>query len=166
MSARHEDPLVPQRKALALLAATPDTLELLLRWCPEKDAGRALCDGRISIRAIVERLGTADRHHYLESVRRVAENDDTELPGLEPAEEDARGVLADCELPELLTRFRHFRAQSLAFLESLPGESWERQGRDPVLGTIALHRIVTHWVHRDAAALASLSAMCGELAKR
>jgi hypothetical protein len=161
-----DEPLVPQRKALALLAGAPDTLELLLRWCPEKEASRKLTECGSSIRLVVERLGTADRDHYLESARRIVASDKPDLPGLEPpAAGVADGAFADCELPELLTRFRHFRAQSVAFLESLPGEAWEREGVDPVLGTVTLGRVVSRWVHHDAAAIASLNALCSDLAK-
>src|SRR5262249_16810293 len=82
-----QEGLVPPRKALAALAEPPDVLELLLRWCAEKEAGKPLgCIGA-SIRAVVERLGTLDRDHYLESARRVAgPSEDPALPGLAPAE--------------------------------------------------------------------------------
>jgi hypothetical protein len=160
-----EGEAVPSRKALALLREAPDKLELLLRWCSEKDAARAVVsESAESVRSLVARLGTLDRHHYLESVKRLASDvQEPELPGVEPPPGTGDADLADCELPELVTRFRHFRAQSSAFLETLPEGAWEREGFDPVLRPVSLSCIVTHWVKHDACALASLSATCAEL---
>jgi hypothetical protein len=159
-----EGEAVPPRKALALLREAPDKLELLLRWCSEKEAGRAIAAGAPSIRSVVGRLGTLDRHHYLESVKRLAgDSTEPELPGIAPPPGTGEADLADCELPELVTRFRHFRAQSTAFLASIPDDAWEREGFDPVLGPVSLSCIVTHWVKNDAAALASLSTTCAGL---
>ena len=81
-------------------------------------------------------------------------------PGLEPPLGSGDADLADCELLELVTRFRHVRAQSTEFLEGLDDEAWDRGGLDPLLGPITLARIVTHWVAHDAAALGALSALC------
>jgi hypothetical protein len=156
---REEEPLVGPKRALSLLREAPDRIELMLRWCHEKDAGRELPTGE-SIRSIVALLGTLDRHHYLESAKRIADaGEPPELPGLEAALSD-EAEFADCELPELVTRFRHVRAQSIEFLEGLGDEAWDRGGLDPVLGPITLSRIVTHWVGHDAAALGTLSALC------
>jgi len=156
---REEEPLVGPKRALSLLLEAPDRIELMLRWCHEKDAGRELPTGE-SIRSVVASLGTLDRHHYLESARRIAEGETPGLPGLEPALGSGDADLADCELPELVTRFRHVRAQSIEFLEGLDDEAWDRCGLDPALGPVTLSRIVTHWVAHDAAALGTLSALC------
>lgn len=153
--ASDDEALVPRRKALGLLRDAPDKLDLLLRWCPEKDASRMLGGGADSIRSVVARLGTLDRHHYLGSVRRLSEQaDPAALPGLGPSDGPSDLELGDCELSELLTRFRHVRAQSTGFLDDLPDDAWDR-----------VDRIVTHWVNHDAAALASLNAMCVDLNK-
>ena len=62
--------VVAPRKAIAQLKEAPEKLELMLRWCPETDAS-VLVPGEVeSINGIVRRLGTLDRHHYLESVKR------------------------------------------------------------------------------------------------
>jgi DinB superfamily len=158
--AREEEPLVGPKRALSLLREVPDKIELMLRWCHEKDAGKTLPTGD-SIRSVVTRLGTLERHHYLESVRRIVEGDPKSgLPGLELEPGNGDTDLADCELLELVTRFRHLRAQSTEFLEGLSDEAWDREGLDPVHGPIAVSRIVTHWVGHDAAALGTLSALC------
>jgi hypothetical protein len=163
--ARHDDG-IPPRAAASRLREMPDRLELLLRWCPEKDADRPLGEGAVRIRTVVEQLGTLDRNHYLESVRRLAEGPDVPaLPGLELPVDATDEGLADCELPELLTRFRHVRAQSVAFLEGLPAEAWEREGDDPVSGRMTLGLVVAHWVGHDAAVLAALNTACAALNK-
>jgi hypothetical protein len=159
------DRVLAPRRALAQLREMPDRIELLLRWCPEKDAARPV-GGFDPIRVIVGRLGTLDRHHYLESAARIAGDQSMpELPGLEPPAGAGEAELADCELPELLTRFRHVRAQSVDFLETLSEEAWSREGLDPDLGPVTLLRIVTHWVGHDAASLESLSAVSAGLQK-
>jgi DinB superfamily len=157
-----EESLAP-RRALALLREAPDKVELLLRRCAEKEASRP-GDCKVTIRSVVGRLGTLDRHHYLESVRRIAvEGPHPALPGLEPPDDAGDADLADCELPELVTRFRHVRAQATDFLEGLSVEIWSREGVDPGLGPITLSRVVAHWVTHDAAALVSLSALSAGL---
>ena len=96
--AREEEPLVGPKRALSLLRDVPDKLELMLRWCHEKDAGRELPTGE-SIRSVVASLGTLDRHSYLESAKRILETGSPELPGLEPPLGSGDADLADCELP-------------------------------------------------------------------
>jgi DinB superfamily len=160
---RADEPLIPSRKALALLTGTPDRIELLLRWCPDKDASRAH-PGIDAIRALVGRLGTLDRHHYLEAAQLLAKPDaGTALPALEPPEGTGDAELADCELAELVTRFRHVRAQAVEFLDGLPSAIWERERIDPVSGPVTLAVVVTHWVNHDASALAMLGDLCGAL---
>jgi DinB superfamily len=159
-----DEPLIPSRKAIAVLSAAPDRIELLLRWCPEKDPARSPQVSIESIRSLVGRLGTLDRHHYLEVARILADPAATgALPELEPPAGTGDAELADCELAELVTRFRHLRAQSVEFLEAVEDDAWERERTDPVLGRVTLASIVTHWVNHDAAALATLGEFCGAL---
>jgi hypothetical protein len=139
----------PARKAIAALRSAPDRLELLLRRCPEKDGTRR---GGEPIRRLVGGLGTKDRFHWLALARRDVGPDAAHDPLPDVPEHDGEAVLAACDLAELLTRFRHVRAQSVEFLEALPAEDWPRVGP-----------LVAEWLEHDAAALESLNAMCAEL---
>jgi hypothetical protein len=156
---KRDDSTIAPKKAITLLKEAPERLELLLRWCPEKDGARAR-PGECSIRTVVGQLGTLDRHHYLESAKRLlGSGTSPKLPGLEPGTIE-ESELADCELAELVTRFRHMRAQSTEFLERVPEEAWSLVGSDPDLGSLTLSQIISHWVNHDAATLDRLDALC------
>jgi hypothetical protein len=159
-------PGIAPRKAIAALEEAPEKLELLLRWCPEKDASRQLPGEPHSIRSLVALLGTLDRHHYLDCVRRLAVDEERPtFAGLASPGAFKDVDIGECELPELLTRFRHFRAQSIEFLEEIPPEAWERVGLDAGLGEVSLAGVVALWVRHDAEAFARLNALSGELNK-
>jgi hypothetical protein len=145
----HRAEAASQKRAIAQLKEAPNRLELLLRWCPEKDAARVPPGEAESIRLVVTRLGTLDRHHWLAAVKRLSgSEDEPAAKDVAPAPED----LADSELSELVTRFRHVRAQATEFLEEIGGGDWER-----------VAKVVAQWVDHDAAAFASLNTMCAEL---
>lgn len=149
-------PLVAPRRGIAILREAPDRLDAILRWCTEKDAGCPIDGDPPTIRGIVAHLGTLDRHHYLESAKRLASGAPSpELPGLVP---ENGADAADREIAELLVRFRHVRAQAVAFLEVVDPESWDRAGTDPRLGELTLSLIVNHWVRNDAIMMARLAA--------
>ena len=95
----------------------------------------------------------------------LAETDaGTALPTLEPPEGTGDAELADCELAELVTRFRHVRAQAVEFLDGLPPDDLgARADSTPYPGPSPLSVVVTHWVSHDAAALAMLGDLCGAL---
>jgi hypothetical protein len=149
-------PLVAPRKAIALLRETPDRLETLLRWCSEKDAVRPLEGEPATIRGIVARMGTLDRECFLEAARRIASGEP--LPSLPGFSADPVTEQIEREFGEWITRFRHVRAQSVAFLEVVEPDAFDRSGADPVLGEMTLARIVTTWVASDADAMARLTA--------
>jgi hypothetical protein len=165
MAAGTEEPFVSPKRAIALLKEAPDKLDLLLRWCPEKDAARILPNETETIRSIVGRLGTLDRHHFLESVKRFAAEDRPAIDAIAAPGAFAEIDLADVELAELLTRFRHVRAQSTGFLEDLPHAVWDRVGDDSGIGPLTLGRLITIWVGHDAAAFTRLNAISAELNK-
>jgi hypothetical protein len=141
---------IPSRKAIAALGQTPDQLEILLKPCSEKDGSRTARGRGDSVRTIVGRLGTRDRHHWVARARRAAEDGDGEPPAA-PAF-DADDALAGTELAELVTRFRHMRAQSVEFLASLPAKSWSR-----------VAALVAEWIDEDAAAIEALTGIVAEL---
>jgi hypothetical protein len=161
-----DDPVVAPRRAVALLKEAPEKIDLLLKWCPDRDAARRAHGGAESIADIVARLGTLDRHHFLESAKKLCSGEEhPALPAFPIEDPPSSGELPDRELAELLTRFRHVRAQSTEFLEGLPEDAWQRAGEDPALGPVTLTRLVAHWIRHDAAAIARLGALCGELGR-
>jgi hypothetical protein len=144
--AEREEPRA-SRRALAALRAAPDKLEWLLRAATEKDGAMPLAGGAGTIHDLVARIGTLDRHHFLAAVKSLREGV-TDSDVSEEAALAEGGDLTGCELAELVTRYRHVRAQSVACLDELPDELWRDR---------AFVRLLRRWIENDATALERLA---------
>lgn len=146
--AERDEPLAP-RRALAALRDAPDRVEMLIKRCADRDGCRPVPEACGTIRDLIARLGTLDRHFYLATLKGIREG----KPDADVSEESAlaaAGDLEGSELAELVARYRHVRAQSVAFLEEVPEELW-RDG--------AFTSVVKGWIEHDAAALKGLAAL-------
>jgi hypothetical protein len=67
------------------------------------------------------------------------------------------------DLGEALATFRDARGETLAFLQALSDEQWERRANHPLLGVITVRRIVHSMAKHDQVHLAQLQrALAGQ----
>lgn len=136
--------LVGLRRCLSALSANVDRLEALTSDLSERAAGRRPIDGR-SLKEMIGHLGDMDRDGYLACIRAILNNSElaatpVDLPSL-LLERDHNGR----PLAELVTRFRHFRYQSVDLISDLAEDDWLRTGVSPDGRESTVADIVRTW---------------------
>lgn len=115
---------VPDAGARASLAEGFDALAAMLDGA---DADHAYAPGKWSVRQVVQHLADAERIFATRALR-IARGDATPLPGFdENAYADATAGDAR-PLADVLAEWRSVRAATLALVDGLPAEAWDRVG--------------------------------------
>ena len=133
---------------LALLAATPATLDALLRHLPENLVHASEGPGTWTVAQVLAHLIHGERTDWLPRVQIILRAGESEtFPTFQ-----REAHLGDTRsLPELLTEFTELRAISLANLEALmlTPQDLERCGRHPAFGVVTLSQLLATWPAHD-----------------
>ena len=141
---------------LSMLAATPNTLDALLRQLPEALTQVSEGEGTWTIVQVLAHLIHSERTNWLPRLRILLEAGDSE-----PFPTFRREANGDelRSLPELLTEFAELRAASLAELKSLhlTPRDLECCGCHPVFGQVTLSQMLAAWNVHDLSHLHQVS---------
>ena len=140
-----QDPLIPSR---ALLAATPATLNALLRPLPEPLCHTPEAPGAWTVAQVLAHLLHGERTDWLPRIHLLLRAGESEpFPTF-----DRQAHLTDTRsIPELLDAFAAQRAESLAQLQALAltPEDLTRRGHHPAFGPVTLAQLLATWPTHD-----------------
>ena len=141
---------------LALLAATPATLDALLRHLPGDLTHASEGPGTWTVAQVLAHLIHGERTDWLPRVQIILQAGESEtFPTFQREAHlgDARS------LPELLTEFAELRATSLAQLHelNLTPHDLERSGHHPAFGKVTLSQLLATWPTHDLTHLHQIS---------
>ncbi len=140
----------------AILAATPGTLNALLRHLPESLTHSREAEGTWSATEVMAHLIHGERTDWLPRVQIILRAGESEtFPAF--AREAHLGDVRS--LSELLAEFAELRASSLAQLQvlHLAPQDLERSGRHPVFGKVKLSQLLATWAAHDLTHLHQIS---------
>jgi DinB superfamily len=141
---------------LALLAATPATLDALLRHLPEALTHNNEGPGTWTVTEVLAHLIHGERTDWLPRVQILLQAGESEtFPTFQ-----REAHLGDSRsLPELLNEFAERRAASIASLQalSLKPQDLERRGRHPAFGLVTLSQLLATWPAHDLSHLHQIS---------
>ena len=141
---------------LALLAATPPSLDALLRHLPEALTHVSEGPGTWTVAQVLAHLIHGERTDWLPRVGILLRAGESEtFPTFQ-----REAHLGDSRpMPDLLTEFADLRSASLAQLQALhlTPEDLERRGRHPAFGTVTLSQLLATWPAHDLTHLHQIS---------
>lgn len=141
---------------LALLAATPATLDALLRHLPEALTHVSEGEDTWTVAQVLAHLIHGERTDWLPRVQIILRAGESEtFPTFQ-----REAHLGDSRsLPELLTEFAELRAVNLAQLQALhlTSQDLERRGRHPAFGMVTLSQLLATWPAHDLSHLHQIS---------
>ncbi len=141
---------------LALLAATPATLDALLRELPETLTHVSEDDGGWTVAQVLAHLIHGERTDWLPRVQIILRAGESEtFPAFqrEAHRNDSRSV------GELLDEFANLRTLGLAQLRALhlTAQDLDRRGRHPDFGVVTLSQLLATWPAHDLTHLHQIS---------
>lgn len=141
---------------LSMLAATPATLDALLRHLPESLTLVTEGEGTWTIAQVLGHLIHGERTDWLPRLQIILRAG--EFEPFPKFQREAYGEILP-PLPQLLTEFAELRAASLAQLRSLDltPQDFERRGRHPAFGLITLSQLLATWPVHDLSHLHQIS---------
>ena len=134
----------------AILAQTPDILEVWLKDLPEAWSHCNEGEDTWSAYDVVGHFIHGERTDWIPRARLILTREDT--PEFEPFDRFAQFEESEPKsLAELLATFRELRQQNLVALREFAVQEadWERQGRHPELGVVNLRQLLATWVVHD-----------------
>lgn len=142
---------------IASLAATPDRLAALVADLDEPQQRQRPSDGGWSIKEIVGHL--TDAAAWLNAaLYRLLSEDDPLLPDYDPEEYAALRDYQSDAVARLLGLLRAFRQETVARLQALRPEDWQRTGRHPRWGRLTVRELVERAVADEERWLAEIQA--------
>jgi hypothetical protein len=145
-------------EALALLARTPATLNVLLRGLPDAWIHRNEGKDTWSAFDIVGHLIVGERTDWVPRAKIILENGESRA--FDPFDRFAQEKESQGKsLEQLLDEFARLREQNVAALRvlNLQPEDLNRRGRHPALGGVRLSELLATWVVHDLTHLHQLS---------
>ena len=141
---------------LALLAATPATLDALLRHLPDSLTRLSEGEGTWTAAQVLAHLIYGERTDWLPRVQIILRAADAETF---PVFERETHLSDTRSIPQLLTDFAELRAASLAKLQALnlTPQDLERRGRHPAFGLVTLSQLLATWSAHDLSHLHQVS---------
>lgn len=134
---------------LAVLRRQPRALRAALVDLREEEALHRYALGKWSVKEVVGHLTDTERV-FAYRMLRVARGDRTPLAGFDEDAFVAASGADDRAMRSLLAEFEAVRAATLALLEGLPHEAWERRGQangGPVSTRALAHIVAGHAQH-------------------
>jgi len=141
---------------LALLAATPATLDALLRPLPEALTHSNEGPGTWTVTDVLAHLIHGERTDWLPRVQILLRAGESETF---PAFQREAHLGDSRPLRELLAEFAELRAASIAQLQALNlnSQDLERRGRHPAFGVVTLSQLLATWPTHDLSHLHQIS---------
>lgn len=131
------DKIVPKMQATReeLLSCLENLDQAMLTWRPP--------DGNWSIRENLAHLADAERAHR-RFVMAVLEDRATHIEGfnLDGWNEEHVARRAGQSINEIRDALFAEREESLAFIETIPADAWDKQGEHPALGQVSVTQVV------------------------
>ncbi len=124
-------------------------IEHLFETVTDHDARSRYAEGKWSVKEVLGHLSDAERI-FSYRLLRIARGDATPLPGFDENAYVPAGRFDDRPLPMLLTEFRAVRMSSIALVEGVPADAWERWGEssgNPVTARALGYVLVGHVAH-------------------
>lgn len=133
---------------LIVLRSTPQTFRTLLAGHPKENITWRPRPDAWSVTEIVCHLRDVEEF-YLDRVRVIVANHDPVLTAFEPERWAIERQYARCACLPALDAFAGRRKETLAVLDALGNEAWERGGAHPLRGWMTVRRIVHGWAKHD-----------------
>lgn len=165
MTSTPQNSLSGETPQVTLLGATPGTLRSMLAaltpeqmtWKPplekkprrQRDGRGKPSPERWSVSEVIAHMLDVERRNLRLRAQLVANEDDPTFTDYDQNAEYARGAYSGREGREVFEEFCREREASLAWLESLPLQSWQRTGRHHEVGEIRLANIINLWAFHD-----------------
>jgi hypothetical protein len=151
--------------ALALLAATPGTLQALLPGLPSawKDA-HTEGDGTFSPRDVVGHLIWGERTDWVTRLRLIVEHgEDRVFAPFDRTGFDA--YVGGRSMADLLAEFAALRQENIAVVRTLvrTDADLDRRGRHPEFGSVTARQLLATWVVHDLGHLAQIGRVLAKL---
>jgi DinB superfamily len=124
-------------------------IEHLFETVTDHDALARYAEGKWSIKEVLGHLIDSERI-FSYRLLRIARGDTTPLPGFEGDDYVPAGRFDDRPLPLLLTEFRAVRMSTIALVDGVPADAWERWGEasgSAVTARALAYVIAGHVVH-------------------
>lgn len=133
---------------VALLTATPATLDSLLRQLPVTLIHATEGEGTWTVAQVLAHLIHGERTDWLPRVQIILDSGESETF---PTFEREAHLSEQRSMPELLTEFAELRASSLTRLQALnlTPKDLERCGCHPVFGRVTLSQLLATWPGHD-----------------
>ena len=133
---------------VALLSATPATLDALLRHLPDALTHVSEGEGTWTVSQVLAHLIHGERTDWLPRIRILLRAGESEVFPAFQRDADLAEVRS---LPELLTEFAECRAVSLAQVQALnlTSQDLQRCGRHPAFGLVTLSQLLATWPVHD-----------------
>ena len=144
--------------ATAVLAATPDCLEAILRSLPRVTLERA-ADGDWSPKDVAAHLLISEDQGAIGRIRAIAGSNDAHLPSYDEQAELERSEWRSADLGALLAEFRMRREADVAWLTALGEGELSRTGRHAEVGSVTARELLFHVAYHDCLHLRQLLAM-------
>ena len=113
----------------------------VLSWCPAPD--------KWCIKEILCHLRDIDKDVYLNRYRKMVEEDDPILYGVDADKMAAEGDYMSHDAATVLSEFDLVREELVEYLEGLPEEAWSRKGVHDTAGPITIHGQVVRQGNHD-----------------
>jgi hypothetical protein len=143
---------------IGLLERTPVALDALLRGLPEVWTETNEGGDTWSVRTVIAHLIHGEHEDWMPRTRHILRSDETQL--FVPFDRDAHVRYGKGKTPtQLLDEFAKVRAKNLDELRGLKltPQDFERRGRHPALGSVALSELLATWAAHDLTHLHQIS---------
>ena len=151
-----------QKDLLARLEEMPAFLESAFAALSVDAASARAADGSFSPVEQCWHLADLEREGFRSRIGRLLDENDPELPDFDGARVAEERSYRTLSLAEGLRAFRAARAETLALLRTVEGDSWKRAGRQEGVGTVMLCDLPSMMAQHDAAHRAEIEAWIRE----
>jgi hypothetical protein len=140
-----------QEDLLARLDGMPAFLESAFAALSAGAASARAADGSFSPVEQCWHLADLEREGFRSRIGRLLNENDPELPDFDGARVAEERRYRTLSLAEGLRAFRAARAETLALLRTIEGETWRRAGRQEGVGVVMLCDLPSMMAQHDAA---------------
>jgi hypothetical protein len=134
-------------RGLPVLGQTPATLRNILSSATDDDINWVPSRGRWSIAMVLAHLADVELNGFVSRFRAIAEQENPSLPAYNQLALFESGARFDGR--EELSRFERRRADTLAWLKTLPPDVESRLGRHEELGVISFGQLLNEFAFHD-----------------
>jgi hypothetical protein len=157
---------LPVSELLTALARTPDLVAEVAAGLDARALRERPAPGEWSIKEVLAHLMELDSRLVLPRLRRIATEDTPSFEAFDPKAWERERDRREGRFEDDLETFRRARAETLAFLATLPPQAAERPGLSAHFGPLTLAQYATHTADHDLEHLAQMRACRAAVAPR